>query len=246
MQSTSKVIGFVLVLTSVVALVLALMSTALKPIQEKNEELYNKRSLLLAVEPFLDKPVAEMKDDEVEGIFKNNIKQEVVNYKGEVMSPDVVKAAGYNPPIAEKIDLKKEYAKPEEERLLPVFIFSKGPNVYTIVSVRGNGLWDAIWGNIAFEKDMNTIAGASFDHVGETPGLGAEIKDNPKFPKEFVGKKIYDDKGDYVSIKVMKNGGKLPHAVDAITGATITCDGVSKMMYKGLEDYNAFFEKNKK
>ena len=75
---------------------------------------------------------------------------------------------------------------------------------FILVSVRGSGLWDEIWGSIALEDDFNTITGATFDHKGETPGLGAEIKDNPKFPSQFVGKKIYDENGEYVSVQVKK------------------------------------------
>ncbi|HRF37287.1 MAG TPA: FMN-binding protein, partial [Saprospiraceae bacterium] len=85
--------------------------------------------------------------------------------------------------LAEKINLAQEKKKPEADRLLPVFVYKDAQGKpYYILSVRGNGLWDEIWGSIALDSDMNTIAGVSFDHKGETPGLGAEIKDSPAFP----------------------------------------------------------------
>jgi hypothetical protein len=71
----------------------------------------------------------------------------------------------------------KEAKKPIEERVLPIFTFTgSDKKVYNILYVRGKGLWDEIWGYIALEGDWNTIAGEAFDHKGETPGLGAEIK----------------------------------------------------------------------
>jgi hypothetical protein len=104
----------------------------------------------------------------------------------------------------ESIDLAVEKKKPEAERLLPLFVFKNDKEKFYIPSVRGSGLWDEIWGNIAVKSDLNTIAGVTFDHKGETPGLGAEIKDNPGFPGQFVGKQMFKD-GE-VAILVKKGG----------------------------------------
>lgn len=97
---------------------------------------------------------------------------------------------------------------------------------------------------MALESDFNTVAGVSMDHKSETPGLGAEIKDNPeKFDKPFVGKKIYDANSKYVSISMVKGGVKEPeHQIDAISGATITSDGVNEMMFRGIGYYLGYFE----
>ncbi|MCB0597465.1 MAG: NADH:ubiquinone reductase (Na(+)-transporting) subunit C, partial [Phaeodactylibacter sp.] len=131
---------------------------------------------------------------------------------------------------------------PEAERRLPLYIYEHNGEKFYILSVRGNGLWDEIWGNIALKSDGNTIAGAAFDHKGETPGLGAEIKDNPSFPAQFEGKKIYED-GQFVSVKVRKGGAKnKEHEVDAISGATVTSDGVTEMLYRGIEYYQPFLK----
>jgi Na+-transporting NADH:ubiquinone oxidoreductase subunit C len=127
---------------------------------------------------------------------------------------------------------------------LPLFIYDGADGKNYILAVRGNGLWDEIWGYIALENDLNTIAGATFDHKGETPGLGAEIKDNPQFAKNFIGKKIYDNSGKYVSVKVQKGGAdpENMYAVDGISGATVTADGVGEMLARGIEYYDAYFD----
>jgi Na+-transporting NADH:ubiquinone oxidoreductase subunit C len=97
---------------------------------------------------------------------------------------------------------------------------------------------------VAIEEDFNTIAGISMDHKAETPGLGAEIKDNPDdYNQPFVGKKLYDESGEYVSVAMKKGAITDPaHQVDAITGATITSDGVSKMLYEDVKAYLPYFQ----
>lgn len=245
-DSNNYIVMFVGILTAIVALVLSLMYTGLKEVHSLNEALFNKRAIISAVSNYLPKPVGEMTDQEVLDIFEGQMEQKVVNYKGEELSSEEVASKGYKGGRAEDVDMAKERKKADEDRIYPVFIFNADGEKYFIVSVRGSGLWDEIWGNIAIKSDFNTIAGASFDHKGETPGLGAEIKDNPSFAKQFPGKELYNEKGEYVSVTVRKGGAKDPdHEVDAITGATITCDGVTDMLYRGIKNYENYFEKMK-
>lgn len=220
-------------MTAVVALVLALLATGLKDIHERNEAIYNKKALLTSIESYLENPADELADDEVISIFDEQVQQIVVDSEGNLVEGI----------MAEDIELAKEKDKPESERNYPVYVFNSPKGKVYIFSVRGSGLWDAIWGSIAVEDDFSTIAGAAFDHAGETPGLGAEIKDNPSFSAQFVGKKIYEADGDYVSVKVRKGGAKDPvHEVDGISGATVTADGVSEMLYRGLKNYEPYIE----
>ncbi|MDR2867942.1 MAG: NADH:ubiquinone reductase (Na(+)-transporting) subunit C [Bacteroidales bacterium] len=115
-----------------------------------------------------------------------------------------------------------------------------------IIPVKGKGLWGPIWGFIAIGEDGNTVKGAIFAHKGETPGLGAEIT-TPKFTNEFVGKQIFDEEGNFVSIKVVKGGvvnSNVPplHGVDAISGGTVTSTGVDKMLQNELSKYVPFLK----
>jgi len=142
--------------------------------------------------------------------------------------------------------LKVEQRKPLEQQYLPVLNASPedGEKV-TIIPVEGKGLWGPIWGYIALESDMNTIYGVTFDHKGETPGLGAEINQYP-FESMFHGKKIYED-GKFVSVDVIKGGttDDNPHGVDAISGGTITSKGLEKMLFDSMIKYNDFLLKNR-
>lgn len=110
-----------------------------------------------------------------------------------------------------------------------------------VVPVTGLGLWGPIWGYVALEKDMNTVAGVIMAHKGETPGLGAEIS-TAKYQANFVGKTIFE--GDkFVSVTLRKGGAKDPaHEVDAISGGTKTSDGVTAMLYNSLANYLPLLE----
>jgi Na+-transporting NADH:ubiquinone oxidoreductase subunit C len=230
-------------MTVIVALVLSLMSTGLKDVHKKNEAVYNKRAIISAVKNQLEKPLEAMSDEEVAQIFENNIDQKALNAQGQAISEEEIVASGYPTGKAEEIDLGAERKKPVDQRIYPLFIFDKGGEKYYITSVRGNGLWDEIWGNIALEGDFKTIAGVAFDHKAETPGLGAEIKDNDAFKKQFVGKSILDEANNFVGINLIKGGAPndAPHAVDGITGATVTANGVEKMIENGFDPYNEYF-----
>ncbi len=245
MHKTNYVIVFVTVMTVLVALILSLMSTGLKDIHDKNESVYNKRAIISAVKNKLDKKLEEMSDEEVADIFSNQIKQLVVNSEGKVLSTEEVIALGYPGGTAENVDMSGEKKKPEENRIYPLFLFEKDGKTSYITSVIGNGLWDEIWGNIALDDDLETISGVAFDHRAETPGLGAEIKDNDGFKKQFIGKKILNADGEFVGISLIKGGAKDddPHAVDGITGATVTANGVEEMIKRGMKSYLPYFKK---
>ncbi|MFT6809155.1 MAG: Na+-transporting NADH:ubiquinone oxidoreductase subunit C [Saprospiraceae bacterium] len=231
-------------MTVIVAVVLAGMNTALKDIHTKNEAIFNKKAILAAVQSELGENIKadDLPDEEVQSIFDNKITQHVIDYKANPISKQTIQDRGYKGGMAEHIDMKKEKKRSVEDRYFPVFEFDSGGDKIYIVSVRGKGLWDDIWGNIAIKDDFKTVVGASFDHTGETAGLGAEIKDNPGFSRQFQGKKLYNEAGDYTSVVVRKGGAKNPiYEVDGISGATVTANGVSDMLYDGIAHYLPYF-----
>jgi Na+-transporting NADH:ubiquinone oxidoreductase subunit C len=216
----------------VVALLLALAALQLKPYQDKNIEVEKKQNILASIN------IIATPANAAELYAKYITNSYVVNTKGEHL--DGIDAF--------RVDIKTELSKPKEERALPVYVstFEDGKNAF-VVPLRGKGLWGPLWGYISFEKDLNTIFGANFDHQGETPGLGAEIKET-FFQKPFIGKKIFEDSTQFVSIKVNKGGvdPNDPHAVDAISGGTITSKGLEAMVDSCLVLYKEYFIQNKK
>ncbi len=242
MHSTGSVLRFVLILTTVVSLLLAFLQNGLKSRHEMNEAVYSKKATLASISDHLNIDFSTITDEQVEEIFAKSIEQVVVNQDGQAFTPEEVMAMGYKGGSASDLDMAKEHKK-GAEKMLPLYVFTKSDGKkYYILYARGKGLWDEIWGCIALKDDFNTIAGVSFDHKAETPGLGAEIKDNKAWVKQFIGKKLYDG-DEFKSIKVRKGGAKDPvYEVDAISGATITGDGVADMLDDYLVDYEPFLK----
>ena len=225
MHNTRYVLLFTLAMTSIVALALSGLFYATEGKAKQNEAVFNKRAILKAVSSYLDKSVDDMTDEEVLAIFEKQVEQQVLDMEGKEVAAENVVAAGYTGGRAEDIDMAKEKKKPEAVRILPLFKFNSSEGPIYIIAIRGNGLWDEIWGNIALKMNKGegpVVVGAAFDHKAETPGLGAEIKDNPNFRIQFQNKKIFKD-GKYVSVKVRKGGAKdKDYEVDGISGATVT------------------------
>ncbi|MGQ7868425.1 NADH:ubiquinone reductase (Na(+)-transporting) subunit C [Sunxiuqinia sp. sy24] len=212
----------------VVAAILSIAAINLKPFQDRNIEIEKKQNILASINIEADATNAE--DIYAEKIVNSYI----VNSKGEKVDGD-----------AFTVDLKKERSKPVEKQELPVFECQIDGGVKYIVPLRGAGLWGPIWGYLSLESDMSTIYGASFDHQGETPGLGAEISTDA-FEVQFKHKEIYEN-GKLVSITVAKSNESAPeqHKVDAISGGTITSKGLEKMLLDDLSSYTAFFNQKK-
>lgn len=102
-----------------------------------------------------------------------------------------------------------------------------------VIPLKGTGLWGPIWGYLALDS-TSTVVGAVFDHKGETPGLGGEIATD-KFASRFIGKKM-----DTQAIRLAKNADHSnPYEVDAISGGTMTSNGVTAMLQKAYNDYQS-------
>lgn len=112
-----------------------------------------------------------------------------------------------------------------------------------VIPLKGMGLWGGISGFIAVNDDRQTVYGAYFNHESETAGLGAEIKDNRAWQEKFRGKHLFKKGSADVALAVKKKVDDPDTQVDAVTGATLTSNGVSDMLREGIEKYRPFLEK---
>lgn len=232
MYSNKYITVYTVIMTLVVSIILAMIVTGLKPAHDKNEAIFKKRDILSAVKNQLSVDMDHMSDEEIFELFDQKMEQLVLDANGKIVDGKK----------ADDISMAQEEKKPLDQRLYPLYIFNGDKGKFYLVSIRGNGLWDKIWGTIAFQQDFNTISGVSFDHVTETAGMGAEIKDNPAWKNQYVGRKIFEN-GEYVSVMAVKGGIKVPdHQIDAIAGATMTLNGVNEMMDRGLKVYLPYFQ----
>lgn len=232
-NKNSYIFTFSTILVVVVGAILAFAAESLKPMQKENQRLEKMQNILSSVKIEATPEDAKAKFDQF------IVDQKLLNSKGEVVSPEGKTAFD--------IDVVKEYKTlAEEKRSYPLFVFEDQGERKYIVPLAGKGLWGPIWGYIAFDKDMNTVYGSTFDHKTETPGLGAEIKEG-WFQAKFEGKQIFDNSGDFTSVEVVKGGSDVAgdkHKVDGISGGTITSKGVGEMIERTLEVYVPYFKGN--
>ncbi len=236
-QSNLYIIIFSSVLTVVLGGLLAFAAVSLRPEQQRQEDMFKKKSILNSV-------MEIGPEDDILKIYGENIKSIVVDINGKEITESEGVAL-----VAEDVPVGKEYKKDAKDRLYPVFEIkgSNGEAEAYILPIYGNGLWDRIYGYLALEKDCNTIKGVVFDHIGETPGLGARITEKG-FQQRFIGKTIFDDNGRLVGVTVLKGESTNPtdpHQVDGLSGATITAKGVEAMIFAYMENYQGFFRKVK-
>lgn len=243
-NSNAFTFGFAIVMVLVVGAALSFASISLKPLQVQNSIKKKMMSILTSVGVDATRKNAE------EEFYTYVNKRIDLNYKGEVEETREGKIDAKDEKDPFNVDVKKEYRDkklPAEDRHYPIFQAKIDGKEVIVIPMVGTGLWGPIWGYVALESDYNTIYGATFNHKTETPGLGAEIA-QPPFQKPFAGKKIYDEQGNLVSIKVQKGGADPSdeHAVDAITGGTITSNGVTEMLQRTFSVYDAYFKKKQK
>jgi Na+-transporting NADH:ubiquinone oxidoreductase subunit C len=227
---------FSVVMVTIVAILLSFVSMQLQPRQEMNIQIERKQDVLRSIGKAENAAEATDRISYINEEFGKNITGSyVVDYQGNMVETDAFTVT---------LGMNLEVRKPREERNYPVFVHMEenGEEIF-VVPVMGKGLWGPIWGYIALESDMSTIFGAIFDHKGETPGLGAEINMG-WFQEPFVGKSIFDENGEFVSIEVVKGGADpaSAHQVDAISGGTITSKGLEAMLKDCLEGYVAHFQ----
>lgn len=235
-NSNTYIIIYSTILVVVVAAILSYASISLKPYQQANIRIEKMASILNSI--------GEGKDVESSPLGKDKyIEQEYNKYIIESFCVDSTGNKVDGGDAFKALDNLKEVFALREA--MPVFEakLADGTKLY-VVPMNGKGLWGPVWGYMALNDDCNTVYGAIFDHKGETPGLGAEIA-LPVFSKQFIGKKLFED-GVFKSISLTKGVGSSidnPYAVDAISGGTLTSNGVSKMLFVCLGDYVPFFEK---
>jgi len=225
-HSNSYTVVYASVLTVVVGASLAIAVSGLKPQQERNALTANRRAIL--------QTVAEVNPQSLEADYQAWITERVFNREGQEVS-DVA---------AFSLILKDEARKPSAQQRLPLFVFSRDGVTRYIVPMQGAGLWGPIGAYLAIEADLTTIFGVAFSHEKETPGLGAEI-DRDFFEDRYKGKKIYAESAKLEPVVVLRGSGNdtgdMPHAVDGLTGATITLNGVSQMFRDELSRYERIF-----
>ncbi|HDY85085.1 hypothetical protein LCGC14_0764830 [marine sediment metagenome] len=230
------IVAFLLCL--VCSILVSTSAVMFKPKQVENKQVDIKKNIL-AVTGLLDK------SSDVNTLFEQFEVKIVDLDTGEYsdIDPntyDQRKASG-DPSQSIKLSPQQDIANiGRRANLAKVYLLKDGDNLKRVVlPIHGYGLWSTLYGFVSLESDFNTIGGLQFYSHAETPGLGGEV-DNPKWRKQWQGKKIFNDAGE-LEIEVIRGhvdyqveGAE--HKVDGLSGATLTSRGVSHLVNFWLGD----------
>lgn len=204
---------------------------SLKPLQEANK-LNEKRRNIIEVAQLQDKA------GDLASVFDRYIEQRLVDIEQgsfsnrfDPASFDALDSID-EPGLARRLTDAEDQAKIRQRENFAVSYLVKdesGAYHSIILPVRGYGLWSTLYGFMAVSlDDRNTITGLQFYNQAETPGLGGEV-DNPRWRALWPGKKIYQDGEVAISVKKGNQSGNT-YAVDALSGASLTSNGVSNLV----------------
>ncbi|MGN0069217.1 MAG: NADH:ubiquinone reductase (Na(+)-transporting) subunit C [Prevotella sp.] len=225
-NSNTYTIVYSALLVIVVAFLLAFVFQTLKPLQDDNVKLDKKKQILAALN------LRNLADQDAYEKYKEMVvADEIIDAKGTVTAPGA--QGGENDGFRlNSADMKQGH--------FALYVCKVDGQTKYVIPVYGMGLWGAISGYIAIDEDKETVFGAYFNHESETAGLGAEIKDDTSWQESFRGKKLFGEGGREIALAVVKKKDNEATQVDAITGATLTSDGVTAMLRDCLGAYLTF------
>lgn len=221
-NSNTYIIAYATILVLIVAFLLAFVSSSLKDTQDKNVKNDVKSQILEAL---------QITTDDVDATFSELVKDNLWDGSKLTEVPADEFVTNYNPEI--------------KAGRFHVFVATVDGDTKYVIPVYGAGLWGPIWGYVALNSDRKTVYSAFFNHEGETAGLGAEIKDSKKWREQFKGKKVIDGENIMLGVKKASDKPDPECEVDAVTGATLTCNGVDQMLKTSLINYLSFINESK-
>ena len=163
-----------LILCVVCSIVVASSAVLLRPMQQANKDLDRKTNILAAA-GLLKEGVSvdsQFEDITVRAVDLNTGKftdsVDVATYNQRKASKD--------PAQSEELDTKTDLAKiSRRANVATVYIVENAEGIdKVILPIKGYGLWSTLYGFIALDGDLNTVAGLGFYEHAETQGLGRE------------------------------------------------------------------------
>jgi len=232
-DSIKSTITVALLLCLVCSIIVAGSAVLLKPLQQANKALDKKTNILLAAG-------IETEGQDINVLFEQFSPQVVDLETGRYVTD--IDAATYDqrkaakdPKLSDELSGDDDIASiGRRAKYATVYLLEKEGQVDRIIlPIKGYALWSTLYGFLALEADANTVAGLGFYEHAETPGLGGEI-DNPRWKALWPGKKMFDANGtlavDLVKGSVDVSKPKAIHQVDALSGATLTSNGVENLL----------------
>lgn len=239
-DTIGKTFTVIILLCLVCSIVVSGAAVGLKERQQANAALAKQGNILSSAG-------IDFSSQGAEAIFAERVRVYSYNHQsGEVTSYDSLPAMETALIESSATSIQNSAGVRDMRAELPVFAIQGEDNDDVqsyVIDVRGAGLWGMMYGFVALSSDGQTIQGLNFYDHSETPGLGGEIQ-NPRWAGRFEGKKAVDEDGN-VAIRVVKGANADDNEVDALSGATITSNGVDNTFQFWLSDkaYGSFLTK---
>lgn len=216
------------------SLLLAATSAGLKKQQDKMIELDRKFNVLKAFQvEVVDVKNHRIPGDQIEKVYAEHVRELYLDAKDGVELKDKT----LKDFTAEQINSKS---------VLPLFLWQEGGHTDKYAfPVSGKGLWSTIYGYVALDRQLASVVGITFYKHGETPGLGGEVE-QPWFQNQFKDRRVFAD-GRLKRIEVAKGKAATRstaerEAVDGISGATLTGNGVTRFLNEDIGRYEKYFK----
>jgi len=246
-ETVGKTLGFVFIVCLVCAALVSVSAIGLKPLQQANK-LLDKQTKILEASGLLEKAGTD-----IVGAYAKFVEAKMI----DLDSGNIIE--GNTDMFDERSDARDESKsiKPTNDiagisrRANHAVIYlvkdDQGQLDTIVLPIVGSGLWDLMYGFVGLAPDLDTVRSVVYSDLKETPGLGAEVL-NPKWKALWPGKKMYNEQGE-PAIQLVKGGAKKDdvHGVDALSGATLTSNGVTRTLrfWLGTEGYGPFVAKFK-
>ena len=249
-ESVSKTFIVGIVLAATCSLLVAGAAIGLRPRQEANKVLDRKINILIVADLYETKTSVEESFKQIETHIVDLATGKYV--AKDELDPETFdqRAAARDPELSVKIPPEKDHAGiGRREKYSLVYLVKKdGKLDQVILPIDGKGLWSTLYGFLALSDDLKTVRGVTFYEHAETPGLGGEV-DNPKWQAQWVGKKIYGEKGS-VQLHLVKgvadkSSPEAEYQVDGLSGATLTANGVTDLVkyWMGNDGFKKLLER---
>ncbi|MCA9038244.1 MAG: Na(+)-translocating NADH-quinone reductase subunit C [Planctomycetaceae bacterium] len=234
---TKKTFKVAIQLCLICSVVVSALAVGLKGIQSSQKEAFRQQSILDAAglwqdgvnagEVFKQKITPVALDLEIHGEART------IKPGDKELQLDVAeRTPSLNDPIPPAEDvagLKKR------EKYTTIYEVRDGDALKTLIlPIRGKGLWSTLFGFIALDMSDAAegpegikVGGITYYRHGETPGLGGEVE-NQLWRDKWPGKLVYDNDWN-VKVEVTKSASG-DFQVDALSGATLTSNGVTNML----------------
>lgn len=246
---TEKTFKVAILLCLTCSVVVSALAVGLNPIQKANKDAFRQQSVLDAAqlwqgegkpadlfERYMEPVGLDFEDDKLEDIDepdnpKFNTEQSLQN---DALHDDI-------PPLEDIAGIKEVekftvfYRVKESAAKKIETVEDADGSVVLVLPIRGKGLWSTLYGYLALKVGLNQgpeaieVVGLTFYKHGETPGLGGEVE-NELWKGKWPGKKVFN--ADWEVKLAVSKGTNIPeqYRVDALSGATLTSNGVTNML----------------